>query len=158
MHLLNDVLPAATSCASAADAAADDAITTSALSVSLFIVCASWFRRLALRQFVCMGLAVDKRPVGDFLFRALERRQIFNDRTDILRGYPGLIVVDHLADFRCPGLLRQRWLVQYHPGRVTGEAVVVDRVRTRTAGEHLVAVRQIDLDRLQFQGCSGASG
>jgi len=33
MHLLNDVLPAATSCASAADA--DDPMTTSALSVSL---------------------------------------------------------------------------------------------------------------------------
>src|SRR5207244_62473 len=44
MHLLNEVLPAATSCAIAADAAIDDAMTTSALSVSLYHVCSSWFR------------------------------------------------------------------------------------------------------------------
>src|SRR5260370_27073923 len=44
MHLLNEVLPAATSCASAADAAIDDAMTTSALNVSLFMVCSSRFR------------------------------------------------------------------------------------------------------------------
>ena len=50
MHLLNDVLPAATSCA--ADAAAGDAMTTNTPSVNLFIVCSSWFRGLALRQFV----------------------------------------------------------------------------------------------------------
>src|SRR5436305_13068827 len=37
MHLLNEVLPAATSCASPADAASDDAMATSALSVSLFM-------------------------------------------------------------------------------------------------------------------------
>src|SRR5260370_41401760 len=38
MHLLNAVLPAATSCASAAVAAADDAMTTSTLSVSFFMM------------------------------------------------------------------------------------------------------------------------
>src|SRR5579863_5414376 len=38
MHLLNDVLPAAASCASAAGMAADDAMITSALSVSFFIL------------------------------------------------------------------------------------------------------------------------
>ena len=37
-HLLNEVLPAATSCASAADAAANEATTTSALKVDIFIV------------------------------------------------------------------------------------------------------------------------
>src|SRR5436190_12486837 len=42
MHLLNEVLPAATSCASAAGAASEDAVATSALSVSMFTVCSSW--------------------------------------------------------------------------------------------------------------------
>src|SRR5258706_4667239 len=37
MHLLNEVLPAATSCASAADAAAEEAITINALRVSFFM-------------------------------------------------------------------------------------------------------------------------
>src|SRR5882757_11403304 len=43
-HLLNDVLPAAASCASAAEATADDAMTISALSISFLIVCSSCFR------------------------------------------------------------------------------------------------------------------
>src|SRR3982074_600226 len=88
MHLLNDVLPAAASCASAAD---DDAMTTSAHRVSVFIVCSSWFRGLALRQFVRMGLAVDKR---DLLFCALEGSQIFDDRPNDFRGHRSFIVVD----------------------------------------------------------------
>jgi hypothetical protein len=37
MHLLKAVLPAATSCASAADAAVDDAMMTSALNFSFFM-------------------------------------------------------------------------------------------------------------------------
>src|SRR3981081_2348794 len=111
MHLLNDVWRAAASCASAADAAADDAMTTSALRVSLFMVCSSRFRGVGLRPFVRMTLAVDKRPVGALLFRALEGRQIFNDRPDVFRGHRSFIVVDHLVDLRCPGLLRQRRLV-----------------------------------------------
>jgi hypothetical protein len=45
------------------------------------------------------------------LLRALERSQIINDRADILMSYRGLVVVDHLVDFRCPSLSRQRWLV-----------------------------------------------
>src|ERR1700694_1563612 len=44
MHLLNEVLPAATSCASAVEAMADDAMTTSALRVSFFMGCSSWVR------------------------------------------------------------------------------------------------------------------
>src|SRR5665647_669727 len=44
MHLLKEVLPAAASCASAAVAAADDAMTTSALRVSFFMGCSSWLR------------------------------------------------------------------------------------------------------------------
>src|SRR5258706_5771220 len=55
MHLLNEVLPAATSCASAAGAASDDAMATSALSVSLFIMCSSWFRRGGWWPFVAQG-------------------------------------------------------------------------------------------------------
>src|SRR5216683_1760942 len=42
MHLLKDVLPAATSCASAAVAVADDAMTTSKLSVRVFMMCSWW--------------------------------------------------------------------------------------------------------------------
>src|ERR1700730_2851658 len=48
------------------------------------------------------------------LFRAFERGQIINNCADILGSYRGLVVVDHLVDFRCPSLLRQRWLVQHH--------------------------------------------
>jgi hypothetical protein len=39
------------------------------------------------------------------LFRAFERGQIINNCSDILGSYRGLVVVDHLVDFRCPSLL-----------------------------------------------------
>src|SRR6476646_7041641 len=93
------------------------------------------------------------REPGD-LFRALERRQIFDNRADIFRRYRGLVIVHHLVDFRGPGLLRQLGLVQHHVGRVTGEAVVVDRVGAGAIGKHLVAVRQVDLHRLELHGRS----
>src|SRR5216683_7699495 len=55
MHLLNEVLPAATSCASAADAVADDAMTTSTLSVSFFIGSSSWVRGVGSAAVVAWG-------------------------------------------------------------------------------------------------------
>src|SRR6266850_807346 len=48
-HLLNEVLPAATSCASAADDAAADAMTISVLRVSCFMEC-SWVRCRVFRD------------------------------------------------------------------------------------------------------------
>src|SRR2546430_15983555 len=41
---------------------------------------------------------------------------------------------------------------------MTGEAVVVDCIRSRARGECPVAVRQIDRDRFQLERCGGAGG
>jgi hypothetical protein len=60
------------------------------------------------------ALAVNKKPVVDLLFRTLQASQIFNDRPDIFRRHRRLVCVDHLGNFRCPNLLRQRRLVQHH--------------------------------------------
>jgi hypothetical protein len=55
------------------------------------------------------GLPCD--PLGESLvkfdlFRALECSQVINDCTDILRCYRSPVIVDHLVNFRHPGLLR----------------------------------------------------
>src|SRR5882724_2323329 len=88
--------------------------------VHFTFACNAIFSLCALRGFgvssaaVCLhGLAAEEAG-RDLLFRTLEASQIFNDRPDVLRGYRGLIVVDHLVDFRCPSLLRQQRLVQHH--------------------------------------------
>src|SRR5258707_89389 len=41
---------------------------------------------------------------------------------------------------------------------MTGEAVVVDCIRSRARGECPVAVRQVDRDRFQLERCGGARG
>src|SRR4051795_578344 len=78
-HLLKDVLPAAASCASAADASADEAITTSALNVSFFMDQALWVTRRVYPQVLAWPQATHKRRCGagnQYNLRWLLRREI----------------------------------------------------------------------------------
>src|SRR6185503_10340997 len=64
-HLLNEVLPAAASCACAPDAAANEVTTTSALKVDVFMWCSSFLPKERGGFLVAGSPGLDKPPNHD---------------------------------------------------------------------------------------------
>jgi hypothetical protein len=85
---------------------------------------------------------------GVTLLFAFSPRQVVDNGAHIALGHWSLVNVDHLVDLRLPCRIRQRWLIQNHVRRMTGETIVVDCIRSRT-WKLPVAVRHLDIDRLQ---------
>jgi hypothetical protein len=87
---------------------------------------------------------------SDVYFAPFEDGQIFDDRTDILRGYRGLVMLIILLTFAVQACFDNDGWFKTMPAEWHAR-LVVDRVRLRTRREYPIAVGQISLYRLQFE-------
>ncbi len=77
---------------------------------------------------------------------ALDSAQVFGQDLDLIRRQWRAERIAHLVDFARPFVLRERWLMQHHPCRMTNQALGIRDVRAVTRWEQGSARGQVDSD------------